>query len=74
MRFEQAQKRASTVRTTTANSAKTTPTRVAPGPANALGRTGNRNADAARQVGERFRRSGGASVLDAAELIRLNDL
>lgn len=81
MRFEQAQKRASTVtassssaRTATANSAKTTPTRVAPGPASALGRTGNRNADAARQVGERFRKSGGASVLDAAELIRLNDL
>ncbi|HEV7543521.1 MAG TPA: hypothetical protein VGO42_03160, partial [Reyranella sp.] len=49
MRFEQAQKRASTV--TTANTtARATPTRVAPGPAS---RAGNRTSDAARQVGER---------------------
>jgi hypothetical protein len=72
MRFEQAQKQASTVRTATANNtAKTTPTRVAPGPAN---RAGNRQSEAARQVGERFRRSGGASIADAAELIRLSGL
>lgn len=82
MRFEQAQKQASTVRTsssngaaTAINTAKTTPTRVAPGPApSALGRAGNRQGEAARQVGERFRKSGGASIADAAELIRLNDL
>jgi hypothetical protein len=73
MRFEQAQKQASTVTKPGAanNTAKTTPTRVAPGPAN---RAGNRQSEAARQVGERFRRSGGASIADAAELIRLNEL
>jgi hypothetical protein len=77
MRFEQAQKQASTVRASsnvaaTANStAKTTPTRVAPGPAF---RAGNRQGEAIRQVGERFRKSGGASIADAAELIRLSDL
>ena len=70
MRFEQAQKRASTV--TTANTtARATPTRVVPGPAS---RAGNRTGDAARQVGERFRKSGGNSIADAAELIRLNGL
>jgi hypothetical protein len=80
MRFEQAQKRASTVRAssnaaTAINTAKTTPTRVAPGPApNAPGRAGNRQGEAARQAGERFRKSGGTSIADAAELIRLNDL
>ena len=73
MRFEQAQKQASTVTKPGAanNTAKTTPTRVAPGPAF---RAGNRQSEAARQVGERFRRSGGASIADAAELIRLNEL
>jgi hypothetical protein len=78
MRFEQAQKKASPVlrssegTVTTANTtARATPTRVAPGPAT---RAGNRNADAARQVGERFRRSGGNSIADAAELIRLSGL
>jgi hypothetical protein len=78
MRFEQAQKQASTVRAssssaaaTAISTAKTTPTRVAPGPAN---RAGNRQSEVARQVGERFRRSGGASIADAAELIRLSDL
>lgn len=71
MRFEQAQKQASTVKATANNTAKTTPTRVAPGPAF---RAGNRQSEAARQVGERFRKSGGASIADAAELIRLNDL
>ncbi len=50
---------------------KTTPTRIPPGPATAHG---NRSREAARQVGERFRQSGGASIADAAELIRLNDL
>ena len=70
MRFEQAQKRASTV--TTANTtARATPTRVAPGPAS---RAGNRTSDAARQVGERFRKNGGNSIADAAELIRLSGL
>ena len=69
MRFEQAQKQASTVRSHA--TAKTTPTRVAPGPAF---RAGNRQSEAARQVGERFRKSGGASIADAAELIRLSDL
>jgi len=73
MRFEQAQKQASTVTKQGAanTTAKTTPTRVAPGPAF---RAGNRQSEAARQVGERFRRSGGASIADAAELIRLNEL
>lgn len=71
MRFEQAQKQASTVKATANSTAKTTPTRVAPGPAS---RAGNRQGEAARQVGERFRRSGGASIADAAELIRLNEL
>jgi hypothetical protein len=69
MRFEQAQKQASTVRSHA--TAKTTPTRVAPGPAF---RAGNRHGEAARQVGERFRKSGGASIADAAELIRLSEL
>ena len=53
------------------NPAKTTPTRIAPGPA---ARLDNRNTDAVRQVGERFRQSGGASIADAAELIRLSGL
>ena len=86
MRFEQAQKKASPVlrssdgpvlrspegTVTTANTnARATPTRVTPGPAS---RAGNRTSDAARQVGERFRRNGGNSIADAAELIRLNGL
>jgi hypothetical protein len=53
------------------NTAKTTPTRIPPGPATA---PGNRARETARQVGERFRQSGGASIADAAELIRLNNL
>ncbi|MGZ3342097.1 MAG: hypothetical protein ACXU9B_20075, partial [Reyranella sp.] len=70
MRFERAQKKASTV--TTANTtARATPTRVVPGPAS---RDGNRTNDAARQVGERFRKNGGNSIADAAELIRLSGL
>lgn len=72
MRFEQAQKQASTATTSAANSTvRTTPTRIEPGPA---GGAGNRNADSARQVGERFRQGGGASIADAAELIRLSGL
>jgi hypothetical protein len=47
------------------------PVRVSPGPTNL---PGVRAPDAVRQVSERFRRSGGASIADAAELIRLNDL
>ena len=79
MRFEQAQKKASPVlrssegSVTTANTtARATPTRVAPGPASVA--AGNRTSDAARQVGERFRKNGGNSIADAAELIRLNGL
>ncbi len=83
MRFEQAQQhvlRSSEGKALSAKAGKTpskpTPTRVAPGPASApsQARAGNRNADAARQVGERFRKSGGNSIADAAELIRLNGL
>lgn len=55
----------------TRNPAKTTPTRIAPGPA---ARLDNRNSEAVRQVGERFRQGGGASIADAAELIRLSGL
>jgi hypothetical protein len=87
MRFEQAQKKASPVLRSsegavTSGAANTTakllgyqqratPTRVAPGPAR---RTGNQASEAARQVGERFRKNGGNSIADAAELIRLNGL
>jgi hypothetical protein len=71
MLFEQARKKASAATRTARFPAQRTPTRVAPGPATWAG---NRNADAARQVGRRFRESGGASIADAAELIRLNGL
>ena len=73
MRFEQAQNHVLRSRRSgeAGTTARPTPTRVAPGPAN---RAGNRTADAARQVGERFRKSGGSSIADAAELIRLNGL
>jgi hypothetical protein len=73
MRFEQAQKKASPITNPGAanTTARATPTRVAPGPAR---RTGNQASEAARQVGERFRKNGGNSVADAAELIRLNGL
>lgn len=53
------------------NPAKTTPTRIAPGPA---ARLDNRNTDAVRQAAERFKQSGGTSIADAAELIRLSGL
>jgi hypothetical protein len=77
MRFEQAQQHAlrshliSGGRGGASAIAKPTPTRVVPGPASAAG---NRQSDAVRQVGERFRSSGGSSIDDAAQLIRLNDL
>ena len=47
------------------------PARVSPGPANL---PVDRAPDAVRQVSESFRRSGGTSIADAAELIRLNNL
>ena len=82
MRFEQAQQHALRSHLSRGMGggasaiAKPTPTRVAPGPASASsgGRAGNRVGDEARQVGERFRKSGGNSIADAAELIRLNEL
>ncbi len=72
MLYERAKTKASTVTSGAANTtARATPTRVAPGPAR---RTGNQASEAARQVGERFRKNGGNSIADAAELIRLNGL
>jgi hypothetical protein len=72
MLYERARTKASTVTSGAANTtARATPTRVAPGPAR---RTGNQASEAARQVGERFRKNGGNSIADAAELIRLNGL
>ncbi|GEP56727.1 hypothetical protein [Reyranella soli] len=53
------------------NPAKTTPTRIAPGPGST---PDNRTGEAIRQAGERFRQSGGTSIADAAELIRLSGL
>lgn len=47
------------------------PARVSPGPTNL---PVDRAPDAVRQASERFRRSGGASIADAAELIRLSGL
>jgi hypothetical protein len=72
-RFEQAQQHAlqSAARAKQGQSARPTPTRIAPGPGS---RPGNRGSDAVRQASERFRQSGGSSLDDAAELIRLNDL
>jgi hypothetical protein len=78
MRFDQAQlaRRSSAGAKEGRIPAQRTPTRVAPGPASApsQARTGNRANDAARQVGERFRRSGGSDIQAAADLIRLNNL
>jgi hypothetical protein len=77
MRFERAQKQASTVVTRDAATgkftAKTAPTRVQPGPATRQG-AGDRNVEQARRVGERFRKTEGADIRDMAELIRLNGL
>lgn len=72
MRFERAQ--AALRRSNGAKQGGTirpTPTRIDPGPGNA---PGSRNGEAIRQAGERFRQSGGASIADAAELIRLSGL
>lgn len=51
----------------------TPPARVPPGPASPSPST-DRAADTVRAVGDRFRQSGGASLADAAELIRLSGL
>jgi hypothetical protein len=56
---------------TSPNPAKPTPTRIAPGPGST---PDNRTGEAIRQAGERFKQSGGASIADAAELIRLSGL
>lgn len=79
MRFEQAQKKASAVvpsRDTATGqfTARTAPTkRVQPGPA--LNRdAGDRNAEAARRAGERFRKGGGASMEDAAAFAKVSNL
>jgi hypothetical protein len=81
MRFENAQALAQRARQrslhsaeavrTGQNAAAAAPSRVSPGPAN---RPVDRASDAVRQVSDRFRRSGGASIADAAELIRLSEL
>lgn len=76
MRYEQAQKKASPVMNQNRDgtgkfTAAPTPKRVQPGPA---ARPGNRQAEATRQVRERFVKSGGNSIADAAELIRLSGL
>ncbi|MFZ5784733.1 MAG: hypothetical protein ACOY4R_31440 [Pseudomonadota bacterium] len=72
MRFENAQRALREAAGTKQQvPAKPTPTRIAPGPA---ARLDNRAGEAARQVSERFRQSGGTSIADAAELIRLNEL
>ncbi|WP_422001743.1 hypothetical protein [Reyranella sp.] len=81
MRFENAQALAQRVRQRSRNGSETaraaagpaaaSPVRVSPGPAHL---PGDRAPEAARAVGDRFRRSGGASIADAAELIRLSDL
>lgn len=71
MRWERAQLALRSSAGAKQDSAKTTPTRIAPGPA---ARLDNRESAPVRQVGERFRRSGGASISDAAELIRLSGL
>ncbi|MBV8410225.1 MAG: hypothetical protein JOY64_21530, partial [Alphaproteobacteria bacterium] len=76
LRFEQAQQHAlrSAERAKQGQSARPTPTRIAPGPSFAKASEGNRQGDAVRQASARFRQSGGSSLDDAAELIRLNDL
>lgn len=76
MRFEEAQKKASSVRAgktgqQAGNPARPSPVRVAPGPAN---RAGNRAGEAVRQAKTRLSSSGGADIYAAAELIRLNGL
>lgn len=78
MRFEKAQKQASTVvnrdKDTGKFTARTAPAkRVQPGPA--LNRdTGDRNADAARRAAERFKKGGGADMDAAADYARVTNL
>ena len=80
MRFEQAQKKASPVLRSSEGAVtqgRRTPPREQHRRASRPDRprrAGNRTSDAARQVGERFRKSGGNSIADAAELIRLSGL
>ena len=81
MRLENAQALAQRVRQRHANPegtarsgqrpAAAAPARVSPGPSNL---PVDRAPDAVRQASERFRKSGGASIADAAELIRLSGL
>ncbi len=75
MLYQQAKKQASAVTTQRDDAGKftvqRTPTRVVPG---ASQRGANRNGEAIRQVSERFRKGGGSSIEDAAELIRLSEL
>ena len=75
MRFDKAQQalrqRDRRAGGSTGSSAKPTPMRIAPGPGQP---PANRAGDALRQAGERFRQGGGASIADAAELIRLSGL
>jgi hypothetical protein len=81
MRLENAQALAQRVRQRHANPEGTArsgqrpvaaaPARVSPGPSNL---PVDRAPDAVRQASERFRKSGGASIADAAELIRLSGL
>lgn len=74
MMFDEARKQASTVTQTRGPdgkfTVKATPTRVQPGPA--ARQTGNRQAELARQVSERFRKSDGKDMDLAAELIRVS--
>jgi len=76
MRFEKAQKQASVVvpnrDKATGKFTAETPKRVQPGPGARA--AGDRNADQARRVGERFFNGGGKDIRDAAELIRLRNL
>jgi hypothetical protein len=79
MRFEQGQKKAAAIvptrdAATGQFTARTAPTkRVQPGPA--LNRdAGDRNAEAARRAGERFRKGGGASIEDAAAFAKASNL
>lgn len=73
-RFEQAQLHARQAREGRAGtSARPTPTRIAPGPGS-LAAPGHRGGEAGRPVAERFRTGGGASLAEAAELIRLSGL
>lgn len=72
MRFERAQHALrSSNGAKQGHSARPTPTRIAPGPGNA---PGSRSGEAIRKAEERFKQSGGASIADAAELIRLSGL